>query len=657
MNAEDVSAKPIWRLKALIMDTPNTFYVTTPIYYVNDKPHLGHAYTTIMCDILRRYYRLLGVDTFFLTGTDEHGENIFRTAKEKGRDVREMVDENSNHFRELWPKLNISNDDFIRTTQPRHTEVVQAILQRTYESGDIYKAEYGGNYCVKCERYFTDKDVEDNPGFCPIHETELEYVKESNYFFRLSKYQDWLRERIESDEDFLKPQQYRSEVLALLREPLGDLCISRPVERMHWGIPMPFDKDYVTYVWYDALVNYLSGIGYPDSKTWEKYWSESTHMIAKDILRQHAVYWPCMLKAADIPAFKSLCVHGWWTVEGKKMSKSRGNVVDPLQEAEKYDLDVFRYFLAREMSFGSDGDYNAKGLVGRNNAELANDLGNLVSRLTSMVKKYCDGKMPSVQNANEVDTSLLSEIDDLVVILPEYLKRPSIHAYLERVMQTVAETNRYVTDQAPWTLFKEGNIERVATILAVSSRVVAVVAQLLYPVMPEKMPQLLSCFQLGVPESLDLDPVKPGTPIEPAKALFPQLEAPEEIEEDRSEAQTADEVPSLISDPKKEITYEDFCKIDLRVAKILSAEPVPKTDKLLKLKIDIGFEERQIVAGVAEQYKPEQLVGRRIVVVANLAPRKLRGEVSQGMLLAARSEKAIMILSPDGDSILGAEVS
>ncbi len=639
------------------MDIPKNFYVTTPIYYVNDKPHLGHAYTTIMCDIMRRYYRLLGADTFFLTGTDEHGENIFRTAREKGRDVREMVDENSNHFRELWPKLNISNDDFIRTTQPRHTEVVQEILQRTYDSGDIYKAEYGGNYCVKCERYFTDKDVEDNPGFCPIHETELEYVKESNYFFRLSKYQDWLRERIEGDEDFLKPQQYRSEVLALLREPLGDLCISRPVERMHWGIPMPFDKDYVTYVWYDALVNYLSGIGYPGTKTWEKYWAESTHMIAKDILRQHAVYWPCMLQAAGIPTFKSLFVHGWWTVEGKKMSKSRGNVIDPLKEAETYNLDVFRYFLAREMSFGGDGDYNAKGLVGRNNAELANDLGNLVSRLTSMVKKYCDGQMPAVKDANEVDTALLEEIDELVEILPEYLKRPAIHAYLERIMQTVAETNRYVTDQAPWTQFKEGNTDRVATILAVSSRVVAVVAQLLYPVMPEKMAQLLSCFQLGAVESIDLDPVKPGTAIEPAKALFPQLEAPEEVEVDPAEAQTADEVPPVIPEPKKEITYEEFCKIDLRVAKILSAEPVPKTDKLLKLKIDVGFEERQIVAGVAEQYKPEELVGRRIVVVANLAPRKLRGEVSEGMLLAARSGDDIMILSPDGDSILGAEVS
>ncbi|MFW6303073.1 MAG: methionine--tRNA ligase [Candidatus Sumerlaeota bacterium] len=638
------------------MDTPETYYITTPIYYVNDKPHLGHAYTTIMCDILRRYYRLLGADTYFLTGTDEHGENIFRTAKEKGRDVREMVDENSDHFRNLWPKLNISNDDFIRTTQQRHVEVVQDVLQRTYDAGDIYQAEYGGNYCVKCERYFTDKDVEDNPGFCPIHETELEYLEESNYFFRLSKYQDWLREKIENDPQFLGPQQYRSEVLALLREPLGDLCISRPIERMHWGIPLPFDKEYVTYVWYDALINYLSGIGYPKSDIWEKYWAESTHMIAKDILRQHAVYWPCMLKAAEIEPFKRLRVHGWWTVEGKKMSKTRGNVVDPLAEAEKYGLDVFRYFLAREMSFGSDGDYNAKGLVGRNNAELANDLGNLVSRLTSMIKKYCDGKMPAVANPTEVDTALMEELEELREILPEYLERPAIHAYLERIMQTIAETNRYVTDQAPWTRFKEGNTDRVATILAVASRMVAVTGQLLYPVMPEKMAELLACYKLEIPEELNLDPLVEGIEISPAKALFPQLEAPEVEEVPEAEAAPVkDEV--TLPQVKDQITIDDFAKIDLRVAKVLSAEPIPKTDKLLKLQIDLGFEKRQLVAGLAKHYQPDDLVGRQIIVVANLAPARLRGVESQGMLLAAASGKDLIILGPQGEAILGSQIS
>jgi methionyl-tRNA synthetase len=676
------------------------FYITTPIYYVNDKPHLGHAYTTIMCDILRRYHALLGHDSYMLTGTDEHGENILRVARQTGRDVRQMVDENAAHFRDLWPQLGIGNNDFIRTTEERHRRVVQAILQKTYDSGDIYMAKYGGNYCVKCERYFTDKDVEAKPGFCPIHETPLEHVEESNYFFRLSKYQDWLREKIESDPEFLAPEQYRSEVLALLREPLEDLCISRPVERMSWGIPIPFDEKFVTYVWYDALVNYVSALDWPDGEKFARYWPVSTHMIAKDILRQHAVYWPCMLKAAGMEPFHRLRVHGWWTFEGKKMSKTRGNVVDPMTEVGRFGLDVFRYFLAHEMTFGTDGDYSAHALARRNNAELADNLGNLLSRVTAMIVKYCAGAMPAAMDPAEADTALVAELDRLAEELPRHLDRAAIHAYLDRVAQVMTLANRYITEQAPWTLVKQGKMERVGTVLAVASRTLVGVAQLLYPVMPGKMADLLAAYGLSKPERFVSDPIRPGTIVVAAQALFPQIELPAVAGEGTGEGATtggpaqagskrkdkgaakAPAAPAATPDAsaasegstastqstpstssteavpqKPEITFDDFAKIDLRVAVIVQAERVPKTDKLMRLEVDLGFERRQIVAGIAKAYTPEQLVGRRIVVVANLASRELRGLTSRGMLLAAHSGDDLFLLGTDDSALPGSTVS
>ena len=675
-----------------------TFYVTTPIYYVNADPHLGSSYTTIMCDILRRYYDLLGYQTYFLTGTDEHGEKIFREANAQGRDVREMVDDISQKFRDLCPKLNISNDDFIRTTEERHARVVQMILQYTYDRGDIYQAEYSGNYCVGCERYYTDREVEAKPGYCPIHEKPLEFYSERNYFFRLSKYQDWLREKVEREPDFIGPPQFRSEVLALLREPLDDLCISRPVERLHWGIPIPFDDKFVTYVWYDALTNYISALDYPDGEKFARFWPSATHLIGKDILRQHAIYWPCMLKAAGIEPFKRLRVHGYWTANGRKISKSLGNAVDPLEEIQKYGLDVYRYFSAREMSFGSDGDYSAKALAGRNNAELADDLGNLLSRVTAMIAKYFDGKMPAAENPTEADQALVAELDRLRDELPGHLERCSIHAFLERVNHAVVLTNRYLTEQAPWTRAKEGNMARVGTILAVASRMLAGVARFLYPVMPGKMTDLLAAYGLPKPERLENAAVPAGIRIEPAKPLFPQLEVPEPA------AQAAEAVGAAPGAPEKsgetapaakegaakegaakeggakegaavkksaasgdaaaqsaplkpEITIDDFVKVDLRIATVLEAEPVPKTDKLMRLTIDIGVEKRQIVAGIAEHYKAQDLVGRQIVVVANLAPRKLKGLESKGMLLAAKIGGELFLLRPDDHLAPGADVS
>jgi len=683
-----------------------TFYVTTPIYYVNADPHLGSSYTTIMCDILRRYYDLLGYETHFLTGTDEHGEKILREAKAQGRDVREMVDDISQKFRSLWPKLNISNDDFIRTTEERHARVVQMILQYTYDRGDIYQGEYSGNYCVGCERYYTDTEVEVKPGYCPIHEKPLEFYSERNYFFRLSKYQDWLREKIVNEPEFIGPAQFRSEVLALLREPVDDLCISRPVERMHWGIPIPFDDKFVTYVWYDALTNYISALGYPDGELFARFWPSATHLIGKDILRLHAVYWPCMLKAAGIEPFKRLRVHGYWTANGRKISKSLGNAVNPLEEIQKFGLDVYRYFNAREMSFGSDGDYSAKALAGRNNAELADDLGNLLSRVTAMIAKYFGGNMPAAENPTEADQALVAELDRLRDELPGHLERCSIHAFLERVNHTVVLTNRYLTEQAPWTRAKEGNLARVGTILAVASRMLAGVGRLLYPVMPGKMTDLLAAYGLPKPERLENAAVPAGIRIEPAKPLFPQLEAPEPAAEaaeavaaapgaaeksgetgpaaEAAEAVAAapgaaeksgetgpaakegvavkksaasGDVAAQPAPLKAEITIDDFVKVDLRIATVLEAEPVPRTDKLMRLTIDIGVEKRQIVAGIAEHYKAQDLVGRQIVVVANLAARKLKGLESKGMLLAAKIGGELFLLRPDDHLAPGADVS
>jgi len=656
-----------------------TFYVTTPIYYVNDKPHLGHSYTTIMCDILRRYYDLLGYETFMLTGTDEHGQNIVRVAEAAGRDVRAMVDENAMNFRNLWPSLNIRNDDFIRTTEPRHKRVVQTVLQTTYDRGDIYLAEYGGNYCVRCERFYTDTETEAKPGYCTIHETPLEYIKETNYFFRLGKYQNWLRDKIEGDPDFLRPAQFRSEVLALLREPLEDLCISRPVERLSWGIPLPFNPKFVTYVWYDALLNYLTGIGYPDGDVFARFWPNSTHVIAKDILRQHAVYWPCMLKAAGVEPFRRLRVHGWWTVEGKKMSKSLGNVIDPLEQAKKYGLDVYRYFLAREMTFGADGDYSVKALVARNNAELANDLGNLLSRVTAMIHKYCGGKMPEMTNPTADDTALLSQLDHLVEDLPKYLEHCTVHAFLEKVMAVVNAANGYVTTQEPWALAKAGKTERVGTVLAVAARMLAGAGQILYPVMPEKMTDLLASLGLSKPAVYQRDPIRAGVAIAPTQSLFPRLEHVEPGTGPGGEAGVASPAGKSATTAagnaavaaggsgaargsgaaaiKPEIAYDDFARVDLRVATVLEAERVPKTDKLMRMTIDIGAERRQIVAGIAACYAPEQLVGRQIIVVANLASRQLKGIASRGMLLAGRSGDTLFLLRPDESLPPGAEVS
>ena len=439
-----------------------TFYVTTPIYYVNAKPHLGHAYTTILADTINRFQKLLGKDTFFLTGTDEHGDKIVQAAEKMGKSPKEYVDEISSLFKNLWPELGIENDKFIRTTDPYHIECVQKFLQLVYDNGDIYFGEYGGYYCFGCERFYTEKELID--GLCPDHKKPPTYIHEENYFFRMSKYQQWLVDYIKSNPDFIQPEAYKNEVLSMLKEPIGDLCISRPKKRLTWGIELPFDKNFVTYVWFDALINYLSAIGWPDGENFKKFWP-AYHIIAKDILKPHAVFWPTMLKSAGVEIYKGLRVHGYWKVDETKMSKSLGNVVDPLSLKDKYGVDGFRYFLMREMHLGHDGNFSEENMIERFNADLANDIGNLFNRTLSMIKKYFKGELPSVMELEEIDRELILSGKESLREYIDALSRFNTAQGLANLMSFVRKVNKYIDSVAPWTLFKNKELNRLASVL------------------------------------------------------------------------------------------------------------------------------------------------------------------------------------------------
>lgn len=631
-------------------------YVTTPIYYVNASPHIGHAYTTIVCDVVRRYYRLLGYDTYFLTGTDEHGTKNMEAAEKNGETPQAYVDRMSQKFRDMWPQLSIEHDDFIRTTEERHKRVVQSILQAIYDKGEIYFEKYGGNYCKGCERFYTDTELAAAGGVCPDHKTKPTWIEEENYFFRMSNYQDWLIEHIKANPDFIRPERYRNEILSFLREPLRDLCISRPASRLSWGIPLPFDENYVTYVWFDALVNYLSALGYPGGEKFERYWPVVQHFIAKDIVKTHAVYWPTMLKAMGVEPFRHLNVHGYWNYGEFKMSKSLGNVASPLDMANIYGVDGLRYFVMREMVFGLDATFDEKIFNERYNSNLADDLGNLVSRLTAMIKRYCDGRMPPSHTLEPGDRALLQLIDAVVRSLPSWLDELKYHHVIEETLQAVRSINRYVNDTEPWKEAKAGNRERVDTILHVAARGTVVALQLLAPVMPSKTAEALSYFGLEpAGEGIDPDLLKPDAPIVAGKVLFPKVRLEEPEDKKPAEPKPA---PAKKREPKMaEISFDEFMKVDLRVAKILEAQRVQGTDKLVHMKIALGDEERDIVAGIAQDYECDQLVGKLIVVVANLAPRKLRGITSHGMLLAAHGDAGLRLLAIDGDCNPGAKIS
>jgi len=644
-----------------------TFFITTPIYYVNDVPHIGHAYTTIAADVVARYKRLAGYDVFFLTGTDEHGQKVQQAAGQSGKDPQAHVDDLHVRFKELWVRFNISKHEFIRTTEERHKKVVQEILQKLYDEGEIYKKNYAGWYCMPDERFWTEKDLVD--GNCPECGRKVEKINESNYFFKMSKYQDWLIEHINQNENFIQPKSRRNEILGFLKQPLDDLCISRPTERLSWGIPLPFDySDYVTYVWFDALINYISTFGTLDKIHACDYWPAAHHLIGKDILTTHSVYWATMLKAIGLPLPQNIFAHGWWTVNGQKMSKSLGNVVEPNHLIDQFGADVIRYFLLREVPFGLDGDFSHKALIGRINSDLANNLGNLLNRTLNMLKKYFKGELPKPDTKGDEDAPLVAKSAEVIKEVDRLYGELAYSKILAKIWEFLDAGNIYVNDTAPWNLAKtDDGKKRRATVLYNAAEACRVIAILIAPFMPETADKMMTQLGIDTPiEKQGLDSIKKwggikaGTQTHQGAQIFPRIDnkAAAKILESvdiGGNVETKADQKSESAD-KCQITIDDFMKVDLRTAKILAAEKVKKSKKLIKLKVDLGTEQRQVLAGIAEAYEPEQLVGRTVILVANLKPAKLMGLESQGMILAGSNGDAIILGGFDSDLPPGVRV-
>ncbi len=639
------------------------FYITTPIYYVNDVPHIGHAYTTIAADVLARWHRLIGEEVFFLTGLDEHGQKVQQAAAKAGVSPQEHCDGLTPQFQTLWQKLGISNDGFIRTTDARHQAVVQRFLQELYDKQFIYRAEYTGWYCTFDERFWTEKDVDN--GRCPDCQRPVEQLSESNYFFRMSQFQQRLFDHIEANPSFIRPESRRNEVLGFLQKPLEDLSISRPKSRLSWGIELPFDADYVTYVWFDALVNYISGLEYlPPRPSLDRWWPATVHLVGKDILTTHAVYWSTMLMALEIPLPHTIFAHGWWTMDGEKMSKSRGNVVDPYAVIDRFGADAFRYFLLREIPFGQDGDFSHESFIGRINGELANGLGNLLSRTVTMIQRCCPGTAPTPDPSavTGLETDLQAAAESLIQkTLPHHFQRIEFNRTLEAIWGLVQLGNQYIDKTAPWVLAKNpDDAKRLQTVLFHAAETLRFLCLAAYPFMPNTAREMAR--QLGLPydfsQALLKDPIawgagESGATVVKGKALFPRVDAPATPSsaqpQPKSSASTSKAEDTLIG-------IQDFQRVELKVAKILTAERIPKSSKLLKLQVDLGTEQRQIVAGIGKKYGPEDIVGKTIVVVANLKPAKLMGVESQGMVLAAGDEEVQGLVTLQEETEIGTRV-
>jgi len=643
------------------------YYVTTPIYYVNDRPHIGHAYTTILADVLAQYHRLKGEPTYFLTGTDEHGLKVQQAAEKANVTPQEHADRMVVRFQELWKKLEISHNDFIRTTEPRHVEIVQQILQQLYDQDEIYRAEYDGWYDVGSETFITEREAAERGGAGA--DRRIIRVKESNYFFKMSHYRDWLIQYIEEHPQFIQPDFRRNETLGFLRQPLQDLCISRPKKRLSWGIELPFDKDFVTYVWFDALVNYISAIGYlKDTRKFKRWWPASCHLIGKDILTTHTVYWPTMLKAMGLPLPETIFAHGWWLYGGAKMAKSEGNVVNPMDMIDRYGVDPTRYFLIAEMSLGQDASFTEEAFIRRYNSDLANDLGNLLSRVLNMIQRYCGGKLPEPAPdavAEGPEKRVWDAVQQAARDMLDGVEQMRLDQGVARVVGAVRAINRYLEGEKPWHLAKQEELQPLYTVLYTASEALRVAAAVLHPIMPERMtvlrkalgmrgakPKFAQVRQWGV--------LKPGAAVRDPGPLFPRIDARARTPEGGQDAPAAppsaketkppaEPAPSLLS-------IEEFARWDLRTAIVLEAEPIEGTEKLLRLQVRMGEERRQLVAGLALRYTPEQLIGKTVVVLANLQPTTIRGVESQGMLLAASKGETLRLLSVDGDIASGARV-